>query len=598
MSQPNSSDVHVNAPLGSREDEIIKAAFGAEGFDGGFGGGAPAPTAPPAIGENSAKRREYAANLQPAVNNLEAEIIKAAFLEPVEYHGKGNMGGAADKLKELGVDHKEFERRRAKLGVKKSFIARAVDAVKSAIKKANATPRRVSTVAVTHGDHLLMGKRRDNGKWTVPGGHVNPGEDFHDGGLRELAEESGIEADELTPLGGVHKAAPDLHVQPYHLDLTHSGRPRTSMKEDPDGEVNRWHWVNMADGLPDHIAENLHVPFERNCLLQRVLKEEDDEGGDDLDPELDARDGIRLDLGSGQNREPNHLGVDLYPYDAATLCHDVSLPLPFPDGCARSIRAVNTPLEGVTHEHLMSEAHRLLKPGGTFHFEGPEPIDVDHDLEETDREVVEKDGDTPAWARQSFQKSEPDAATANDADPSFPGDKYPADALNALESLGYYWSDATTSAAGNAAMGYPSQGAVRVANSVKKSAFETLVPIAKADSARQIIYCVVLAPEESDLQTDIMLAPDIEETAHNYLRDSRLVGSEHTNLIKAYPVESFIAPVDFDWPAVGDHGPQRVKAGSWVIAIKITDPVEWQKVVDGEYQGVSVGGFGLRDEIA
>src|SRR3989304_3613730 len=59
----------------------------------------------------------------------------------------------------------------------------------------------VASIAVMNGDLLLMGKRRDNKRWTLPGGHLNPGESPHDGGLRELFEESGIQAQQLNTLG-------------------------------------------------------------------------------------------------------------------------------------------------------------------------------------------------------------------------------------------------------------------------------------------------------------------------------------------------------------------------------------------------------------
>ena len=56
-----------------------------------------------------------------------------------------------------------------------------------------------------HGDHILMGKRRDNQKWTFPGGHVEPQETMKEGAMRELKEETGIEAHPLhiMPMTGI-----------------------------------------------------------------------------------------------------------------------------------------------------------------------------------------------------------------------------------------------------------------------------------------------------------------------------------------------------------------------------------------------------------
>ena len=119
------------------------------------------------------------------------------------------------------------------------------------------------------------------------------------------------------------------------------------------------------------------------------------------------------------------------------------------------------------------------------------------------------------------------------------------------------------------------------------------VAIMKADQAKQIVYGVVLVPGEIDSQDEWMTAEDIEKAAHSYLKNSRVIGSQHSKPILAEPVESYIAPQDLEWD--GQYGPQSVKQGSWVLGVKINDPAEWQKVIDGEYTGFSVGGFGSRD---
>lgn len=132
--------------------------------------------------------------------------------------------------------------------------------------------RRVATIALKSGKSILMGKRRDNGKWTVPGGHVDPKETMHEGALRELLEETGIKVDKLDELTDLHKKqdfeGKPLDVQAFYKEFT--DRPATSMKEDPDSEVERWKWVDVTDGLPSDIAGNLHVPPERNILMSAL----------------------------------------------------------------------------------------------------------------------------------------------------------------------------------------------------------------------------------------------------------------------------------------------------------------------------------------
>lgn len=123
---------------------------------------------------------------------------------------------------------------------------------------------------------------------------------------------------------------------------------------------------------------------------------------------------------------------------------------------------------------------------------------------------------------------------------------------------------------------------------------ERIIPILKMDNAKQIVYGVVLAPDEIDAQDDFMTSDDIEKAAHKYLADSRVIGSNHSQPIQAHPVESFIAPQDFEM--TGQYGNQPVKKGSWVLGVKVTDPHEWEKIVDGDYTGFSVGGVGARQQ--
>ena len=127
--------------------------------------------------------------------------------------------------------------------------------------------RHISTVAVMDGSKLLMGKRRDNGKYTNPGGHLNDNEDPKDGAFRELAEEAGITPDNMKHLASTDVTTPKGDQKTIHCYLAeHSGK--TSSKGDPDKEVAEWEWIDTSKGLPDHVANNLHSPD--NALLQAL----------------------------------------------------------------------------------------------------------------------------------------------------------------------------------------------------------------------------------------------------------------------------------------------------------------------------------------
>jgi ADP-ribose pyrophosphatase YjhB (NUDIX family) len=136
----------------------------------------------------------------------------------------------------------------------------------------------VSSVAVTNGSYILMGKRKDSGKWTLPGGHHDhSNESPEDAAVRELKEEAGIEADpgNLQCLGSKAVKCEDGKVRRIHAYHYKMAGGRHTAKNDPDQEVGRWHWIAMESGLPMNIQENLHSP--RNVVLENMglLKKSD-----------------------------------------------------------------------------------------------------------------------------------------------------------------------------------------------------------------------------------------------------------------------------------------------------------------------------------
>lgn len=120
---------------------------------------------------------------------------------------------------------------------------------------------------------MLLGVRRDNQRWTQPGGHLEPGEDPLAGAVRELEEESGIraKATELKHVATKTKTKRDGEkIQINAYVYAPKQRPTTSMRADPDLEVRRWHWVDLRRGLAPQIAEKLHVPLGENVLFNAL----------------------------------------------------------------------------------------------------------------------------------------------------------------------------------------------------------------------------------------------------------------------------------------------------------------------------------------
>jgi hypothetical protein len=112
------------------------------------------------------------------------------------------------------------------------------------------------------------------------------------------------------------------------------------------------------------------------------------------------------------------------------------------------------------------------------------------------------------------------------------------------------------------------------------------VPIIKGD--QQVVYGVVSEPDTIDLQGDRLSKAEIRKACHKFMMESRKIGKEHQGPAKADIIESYIAPADFRC-----HG-QVVKAGSWVMAVKIHDKDLWSAVKKGDITGFSIAGQGER----
>jgi hypothetical protein len=294
--------------------------------------------------------------------------------------------------------------------------------------------------------------------------------------------------------------------------------------------------------------------------------------------------GLDLHLGSGGGREPGHIGLDLYQHDHGTVVHDLSLGIPFPDASARSV-IVDKGLGDVSDDPmgLLTDIQRVLMPGGRLIYNGGEMIAKGY---------IEGGGNGLVAVGKSWRGLEYEKVASGD-EPELP-DGYDHEVAEILKSALVDMHRPGTSDSGPEFLAGISAARAEV---IRKAVDPgDLKPMVATSAHKQVIYCVVLEPDTKDAHNDVMSPEDIEWTAHRYITKSRVVGSNHQKPIKAAPVESYVAPMDLRFEE-GTFGPQVVKKGSWVIGIKIEDPDEWQKVLDGEYTGVSIGGFGLRKDV-
>jgi 8-oxo-dGTP pyrophosphatase MutT (NUDIX family) len=106
-------------------------------------------------------------------------------------------------------------------------------------------------------DEILMGCRNDNGKWTTPAGHLMEGEDLHEGVVRELNEETGLQAEKVDLLGMNQRDGLLL----YLFKIKVSGEIDTS--NDPDEECDNWHYID-----PLKVWDRLHVSKKQNLAIK------------------------------------------------------------------------------------------------------------------------------------------------------------------------------------------------------------------------------------------------------------------------------------------------------------------------------------------
>ena len=106
---------------------------------------------------------------------------------------------------------------------------------------------------------ILMGKRNDTDKWTMPAGHIEKGECPFMGMARELKEETGLDAVDIKLVSCRMKNNMLLYVFKVEIDADQE----IDTSGDPDKECDDWTYEDPFD----HINE-LHVTADRNLELK------------------------------------------------------------------------------------------------------------------------------------------------------------------------------------------------------------------------------------------------------------------------------------------------------------------------------------------
>ncbi|RFB62135.1 XkdF-like putative serine protease domain-containing protein [Bacillus thuringiensis] len=137
------------------------------------------------------------------------------------------------------------------------------------------------------------------------------------------------------------------------------------------------------------------------------------------------------------------------------------------------------------------------------------------------------------------------------------------------------------------------QFAIMKSATAKQPNISKQVPILKTEEDKQLVTGVVYEPDVEDTHGDTMTAEEIEKAAYTFMENYQHIDKQHDEIAgKGTVVENWIAKSDM---TVGD---QEVKAGTWLMTVRVDDTDTWEEIKKGEVTGFSMGGFGERVEIA
>lgn len=123
-----------------------------------------------------------------------------------------------------------------------------------------------------------------------------------------------------------------------------------------------------------------------------------------------------------------------------------------------------------------------------------------------------------------------------------------------------------------------------------------LITKAADDSEERFVLGIVLEPlteADPDAQGDIYDAATIKRAAHLYMERYQNVGLQHKQDVssKVILLESYIAPANMTL------GTTTIKAGTWLMAVRVEDDDLWSQVKSGAITGFSIGGWATRTAV-
>lgn len=133
---------------------------------------------------------------------------------------------------------------------------------------------RIVAVGLVSGNKLLTGKRKDNGLWANPGGHMDEGETLEQAAIREVKEETGISitADQLKMIYSEkllsHRSGKEFVVFGFIADVKEQDATNIN---DPDHEFSELKWVEISPDTEELKADSRHA--KEDCVVSYLLKQ-------------------------------------------------------------------------------------------------------------------------------------------------------------------------------------------------------------------------------------------------------------------------------------------------------------------------------------
>jgi 8-oxo-dGTP pyrophosphatase MutT (NUDIX family) len=121
---------------------------------------------------------------------------------------------------------------------------------------------------------FLLGQRSDNGLWSTPGGHVEDGESFEQGALRELQEETGISGKSAGEINSAEYRGYDTKT---FLVTSFKGK----LKKNPEFLDVKWFYVSdipwdaTSDYTSDAIGKYVKKELAKSNSLEMLAAEEE-----------------------------------------------------------------------------------------------------------------------------------------------------------------------------------------------------------------------------------------------------------------------------------------------------------------------------------